>query len=128
MLDDLQKDSDEEVVENTDVELPFQEQWHFEKFKNKYRKAESKEEVKTALDSLEKDALLLNLILIAFNKALEGNIQTHSLLIETPHSMNIIWDFVLISFRFYGEPEGFSCYFGEFKRLDKFLLNILLYH
>ena len=71
-----------------------------------YRKAESKEEVKTAIDSLEKDALLLDLIPIALNKELESTVLTQSLLIETPNSINIIWDFIIISFRFYGEPEG----------------------
>ena len=38
--------------------------------------------------------------------------------------MNMIWDFILISFRFFGEPEGIAkCYYAEFKRLDKFFVE-----
>ena len=73
---------------------------------------------------IEKDALLLNLIPIAFDDDLEVNIQTTKLLIDTKLSINIIWDFIIISFRFYGEPEGlYSSYYVEFKRLDKFYIE-----
>ena len=48
-----------------------------------FRKAESKEEVKTAIDSLEKDALLLDLIPIAFNEELESNVLTLKRLIQS---------------------------------------------
>ena len=88
------------------------------------RFVESKEEVKRVLDILEKEALLLNLIPIAFNDELEKDVQHNNLFMNTKDSINIIWDFILISFRFYGEPEGiFGCYFEEFKRLDKFYLE-----
>ena len=88
------------------------------------RFVESKEEVKRVLDILEKEALLLNLIPIAFNDELEKDVQHNNLFMNTKDSINIIWDFILISFRFYGEPEGiFRCYFEEFKRLDKFYLE-----
>ena len=36
----------------------------------------------------------------------------------------MIWDFILVSFRFFGEPEGIAkCYYAEFKRLDKFFVE-----
>ena len=55
---ELERDSDEDVSRNTEnAEFPFQEQWHFEKFDIKHRNTESKEEVKAALDALEKEAL-----------------------------------------------------------------------
>ena len=55
---------DEEVdTGNTAAEeLPFQENSHFKKFAIKHRFTESKEDVKTVLVNLEKEALLLNLI------------------------------------------------------------------
>ena len=68
--------------------------------------------------------MLLSLIPIAFNEELESEVQIASLLVETPNAINIIWDFILISFRFYGEPEGIQkCYFAEYKRLDKFFVE-----
>ena len=89
--------------------------------KIKLRNTESKEDVKSTLYSLEKEETLLHLIPIAFNEELEGEIQTFSLFVEKANSINIIWDFILISFRFFGEPEGIAkCYYAEFKRLDKF--------
>ena len=77
LLEDMQKDSDEEGVfeKAPKVELPFQEQWHNQKFEIKYRNAESIEDVKTVLASLEKDALLLNLIPIAFKDDLDREVQ-----------------------------------------------------
>ena len=71
-----------------------------------------------------KDELLLNLIPIAFNEELEGEVQTFSLFVERKNSINIIWDFILMSFRLFGEPEGLAkCYYAEFKRLDKFFVE-----
>ena len=102
LLLDLQNDSDDDrsTVRDLNVELPFQ---------------------NDSLSSLEKDETLLHLIPIAFNEELEGEIQTFSLFIEKANSINIIWDFILISFRFFGEPEGIAkYYYAEFKRLDKF--------
>ena len=124
MLDELQRDSDEDVSgRNEDVELPFQEQWHFGSFDVKYRNTESREEVKAALDALEKEALLLNLIPIAFDDDLETNVQVTKMLIDNKLSLILFWDFIIIFFRFFGEPEGlYTCYYSEFKRLDKFFL------
>ena len=82
------------------------------------------EDVKSAIANLEKDGLLLDLIPIAFNDDLESKIQSASLFVDTPNSINIIWDFILISFRFHGEPEGlYKCYSAEFNRLDKFFVE-----
>ena len=125
-LSDLQNDSDDDRSTGRDqnVELPFQEESHFKKFEIKHRNNESKEEVKIALSNLEKDETLLNLIPIAFNEDLEGEIQTFNIFIEKANSIDIIWDFILISFRFFGEPEGIAkCYYAEFKRLDKFFME-----
>ena len=95
-----------------------------QKFDIKFRDKESKEDAKTVLNGLEKGALLLDLIPIAFNKELEGELQTFSLFVERAQSINIIWDFILAAFRFLGEPEGIAkCYFAEFKRLDKFFVE-----
>ena len=71
---------------------------------------------KQVLAGLEKEALLLDLIPIAFNDELDKEVQFNCLFVNTKDSINIIWDFILISFRFYGEPVGlYSCYFEEFK-------------
>ena len=123
LLEDLQRDSDEDVDsgKTSGLELPFQENVHFKKFAIMHRLVESKDEVKQVLAGLEKEALLLDLIPIAFNDELEKEVQHNCLFVNTKDSINIIWDFVLISFRFYGEPVGiYSCYFEEFKRLDRF--------
>ena len=125
LLEDLQRDSDEDVDsgKTSGLELPFQENVHFKKFTIMHRLVESKDEVKQVLAGLEKEALLLDLIPIAFNDELDKEVQhnNYCLFENTKNSINIIWDFILISFRFYGEPAGiYSCYFEEFKRLDKF--------
>ena len=61
------------------------------------RFVESKEEVKRVLDILEKEALLLNLIPIAFNDELEKDVQHNNLFMNTKDSINIIfsWDVIL---------------------------------
>ena len=107
-FNDLQKDCAEEgIVEKAlNVELPFQEDSHFKQFEIKFRNKKSSEDVKKVLLSLTKDSLLLDLIPIAFNKELEREIQTFSLFVEKANSFNIIWDFILASFRFFGKPEG----------------------
>ena len=120
-LQDLQGDSDEEKTD-VDVELPGQEDSaHFKKSEIKYRSKESKEDAKLILNSLEKETSLLSLIPIAFNEDLEGEMQTFSLFVEKENSLQIIWEFILASFTFFGELEGISkCYYAEFIRLDKF--------
>ena len=86
-----------------------------------HRLAESKDVAKQALVGLEKEALLLDLIPVAFNDELDKEVQFNCLFVNTKDSINIIWDFILVSFRFFGEPTGiYACYFEEFKRLDKF--------
>ena len=66
----------------------------------------------------------LNLIPIAFNEALEGEIETFSLFVEKDNSLQIIWDSILASFTFFGEQQGISkCCFAGFIRLNKFLLD-----
>ena len=88
----MQKDSDDEVNSGNmgNVELLVQRETHFEKFEIRFRKVESKEEVKQAISVLERDALLLNLIPIAINEDLESKVQIASLLVETPDSINIL--------------------------------------
>ena len=109
----LQNYSDEDRFTGKDlnVELPFQDDSHFKKFEIKHRNKESKEDVKSVLSNLEKDGLLLNLIPIAFNEEMKGELQTFSLFVERVNSINTIWDFILVSFRCFGEPEGLAkCY------------------
>ena len=65
------------------IELPIQDSAsHFRIFNTKFRDKESKEDAKSILCDLEKDQLLLDLIPIAFNEELEGELQTFSLFIE----------------------------------------------
>ena len=119
-IDDFQKDTDEEDFSEKEgnIELPVQFGSHFKKFTIRFRNAESKKEVKQAISNMEKEALLLNLIPIAFNDEMESGVLISSLLLEIQDSINIVWDFILISFRFFGEPEGIhKCYYAEFKRL-----------
>jgi hypothetical protein len=89
------------------IELPLDDS-HFKKFEIRFRNNDSKDEVKKILSSLEKDALLLELIPIAFNEELEREMQSFNIFGEKKNSINIIWDFILISFRFFGEPEGLA--------------------
>ena len=73
---------------------------------------------------MEKEKLLLSLIPLAFNDNLEGEAQTFSLFVEKDNSLQIIWEFILASFRFFGEPEGISkCCYAEFIHLDKFFME-----
>ena len=63
-IDDLQRDSDDELNTERDVhiELPIQDSAsHFRKFDIKFRNKESKEDAKSTLLDLEKDQLLLDL-------------------------------------------------------------------
>ena len=118
---------EEKSTDNTylNVELPGLEDFaNFKRFEIKYRDKESKEDAKLILNSLEKEPLLLSLISLTFNEDLVGEIQTFSLFAEKEDSLQIIWDFILASFRFFGEPEGISkCCYVEFIRLEKFLVE-----
>ena len=114
LLEDLQRDSDEDADsgKTSGLELPFQENVHFKKFTIMHRLVESKDEGKQVLAGIEKEALLLDLIPIAFNDELDKEVQHNCLFENTKNSINIIWDFILISFRFYGEPVFiYLCYF-----------------
>ena len=75
-LQDLQGDSDEDKsIENTDlnVELPGSDDpAHFIWCDIKCRDKESKDDVKSLLNTLENELMLLSLILCAFNEDLEG--------------------------------------------------------
>ena len=83
--------------------------------------------MKQVISIMKKGPLLFNLIPIAFNKELEGKVQIANLLIETRNSINIIRDFFLISFRFYGEPDDIhKCFFPEYKDWIRVLPKTLL--
>ena len=101
-IDDLQKDSEDEVDSGNTAAL-FQKNSHFKKFSITHRFVESKEDVKQVLANLEKEALLLNLIPIAFNEELDREEQLNEMFVNTKDSIDIIWDFIIISFRFYEE-------------------------
>ena len=75
-INDLQRDSNDDINTERDVhiELLIQDiSSHFEKFDIKFRDKESKEDAKIVLSSVEKDALLLDLIPIALTKTWKGN-------------------------------------------------------
>ena len=94
-LDNLQRDSDHELNTERDVhiELPIQDSAsHFRKFDTKLRNKESKEDAKSILFDLGKNQLLLDLIPIAFNEELEGELQTFSLFVENEKSLNKVWE------------------------------------
>ena len=56
---------------------------------------------------------------------MESGVLISSLFLEIQDSINIIWDFILISFRLFGEPDRIhKCYFAEFKRQDRYWVNI----
>ena len=79
---------------------------HFSRFIVKHRNTMDIEEVKAVLNTFEKDALLLILIPIAFDDDLETQVQENSLFVDKENSLSTIWDFFLISFRYYGSPVG----------------------
>ena len=64
------------------------------------------ERVKEALYSFEKDTLLLKLIPIAFDIDLDTQVQVNNLFVDQENSLSTIWDFIIISFRYYGSPVG----------------------
>ena len=82
-LNELQNDSDDENATRRDqnIELPLDDS-HFKKFEIRFRNNDSKDEVKNIMSSLEKEALLLDLIPIVFNEELQGEIQTFSVFAE----------------------------------------------
>ena len=81
------------------VDFPGLEGSNFKEFVIEHRNTIAVEDVKRVLCSLEKDALLLDLIPIAFDDDMETRAQIHGLFIERVNSINKIWDFVVISFR-----------------------------
>ena len=58
------------------------------------------------LGSLEKDTTLLGLIPLAFDDDLDIQVQVNGLFVDKVNALSIIWDFILLSFRFFGEPVG----------------------
>ena len=106
-ISDFQRDSDEEgVVEiGLRVELPFPTGSNFKEFSILHQNTESVEDVKQVLSSLEKDTLLLDLIPIAFDD-LATSAQVNGLFTDKDNSINTIWDFIVISFRFFGVQTG----------------------
>ena len=120
-LADYQRDSDEEeqVQLGLRIELPFQQVANFKEFTIQYRNTIAVEDVKGVLSCLEKDALLLDLIPIAFDDDLETKAQIHGLFTDKVNSISLIWDFILFSFRFFGVPSGLhKSTYDEFQRLD----------
>ena len=76
---------------------------------------------KRVLRSLEKDAMLLDLIPTAFNGDLETQVQLTGLFTDQVNSLSTIWDFTVISFKLFGELEGLHRYvYDVFQKLDKY--------
>ena len=68
--------------------------------------------------------MLLSLIPIAFDDDLEIAVQPNGLFMENKNALSTIWDFILILFRFYGEPVGLHKYLYDiFPRLDSYYLE-----
>ena len=94
-----------------------------------FKKAKFSRSLKSSLETKNQMKMSLKICMdlspIAFHDKLGGEMKIFNLFVEKPTSINIIWDLILLWFRFFGEPEGLhKCYFSEFKRLDKLLPNI----
>ena len=97
---------------------------HFQRFNIKHRNTVDLERVKEALYSFEKDTLLLNLIPIAFDIDLDTQIQVNNLFVDQENSLSTIWDFIIISFRYYGSPVGLHKNTHDcFLELDRYYLE-----
>ena len=107
----MQKGLDEEVNSGItdDVELPVQREIHFEKFEINDRKAESKEEVKQAISIIEKEALLLNLIPMSFNKDLESERAIKNMLINPVYVQNLLNQKYFIEYDSTGKQPTCPC-------------------
>ena len=88
------------------IVFPFQQGVHFLRFVIKHRKTEPVEDVKRVLSSLEKDTLLIDLIPIAFDDELDIQVQLNGLFTDKLNALSTMWDFIVISFRFFGELVG----------------------
>ena len=96
----------------------------FQRFAINHRNTEASEDVKRVLGSLEKDTTLLGLIPIAFDDDLEIQVQVNGLFTDKVNALSTIWDFILLSFRFFGEPVGLHrCLYEMFLRLDKYFVE-----
>ena len=126
-MTDLHRDSEDEgtfLDAGDKIFFPCRVNTHFPIFVIKHRKTEAIEDVKRVLSSLEKDALLLDLIPIAFNDDLETQVQLNGLFTDKVNSLSTIWDFTVISFKLFGELEGLQKYFYDlFQRLDKYFVQ-----
>ena len=66
----------------------------------------------------------MSLIPIAFNDDLEIATQINGLFIEQEDSLRTIWDFVLLSYRYNGIPDGLhKITHDAFLRLDSYYLE-----
>ena len=122
-LADLQRDSDCEgeifLQPGEKIVVPFKKGLHFQRFIVKFRNTMDIEEIKATLSTFEKDALLLSLIPIAFNDDLELATQVNGLFTDQDDSLRTIWEFVLLSYRYNGIPEGLhKITYDGFLRLD----------
>ena len=97
---------------------------HFQRFNIKHRNTVDLERVKEALYSFEKDTLLLSLIPIAIDIDLDTQIQMNNLFVDQENSLSTIWDFIIISFRYYGSPVGLhKNTHDSFLELDRYHLE-----
>ena len=85
------------------IVFPFRAGAHFSRFIVKFRNTVDIEEVKTVLNTFEKDALLLTLIPIAFDDDLETQVQVNSLFVDKENSLSTIWN----SFSFHSDITEF---------------------
>ena len=117
-IEDIFLKADEKVVFPCKVKL------HFPRFIVKFRNITDIEELKVTISTLEKDALLLTLIPIAFNDDLETQNQINGLFVDQNDSLRTIWDFILVSFRYYGAPVTLhKITHDAFLRLDSYYLQ-----
>ena len=126
-LADLQKDSDDEEIilkPGEKIVFPPSKGAHFSRFIVKHRNTDDIEEVKEVLNAFEKDDLLLTLIPIAFDIDMETQTQLNSLFVDKENALSTIWEFILISFRYYGSPGGLhKTTHDDFLRLDSYYLE-----
>ena len=68
--------------------------------------------------------MLLDLIPIAFDDDLDIQVQLNGLFADKANALRTMWDFIVISFRFFGELVGLHRYcYDIFQRLDKYFVQ-----
>ena len=75
------------------IVFPFQAGASFSRFVINHRKTEAFEDFKRALDSLEKDTILLDLIPIVFDEDLGIQVQINGLFTKKVNALSTIWDY-----------------------------------